>query len=206
MSPASMNAAAAPGFFGKLPARGDFVSRRLRRDFLDPWDRWLQTAMATSREQLRENWLSRYLTSPLWRFALSPGVCGEQAYTGVLMPSVDRVGRYYPMAIALALETAPDPLGLIQTNWFEETERVALLVKHVIGRTLRAAHQVVIGVAAILRFLLWIIAVVAGRIARVERFSAVLKIDLQVHGVASLDVRLAKQVVHRVHGKIPVGH
>ncbi len=126
MSPASMNAAAAPGFFGKLPARGDFVSRRLRRDFLDPWDRWLQTAMATSREQLRENWLSRYLTSPLWRFALSPGVCGEQAYTGVLMPSVDRVGRYYPMAIALALETAPDPLGLIQTNWFEETERVAL--------------------------------------------------------------------------------
>ena len=30
-----------PGFFGKLPAAGDFVSRRLPRDFVRFWDRWV---------------------------------------------------------------------------------------------------------------------------------------------------------------------
>ena len=29
---------AAPGFYGKLPARGDFVRRRLPSAFVAPWD------------------------------------------------------------------------------------------------------------------------------------------------------------------------
>jgi len=41
------------GFFGKLPSRGDFVSRYLPKSFLEPWDNWLQTAIAQSRQQLR---------------------------------------------------------------------------------------------------------------------------------------------------------
>jgi type VI secretion system protein ImpM len=114
------------GFYGKLPACGDFVSRRLGRDFLEPWDRWLQTAIAASREQLAENWLPQYLTSPLWRFALNAGACGKQAYAGILMPSVDRVGRYYPLTISVALATAPKLFPLVQQDWFTETERVAL--------------------------------------------------------------------------------
>ena len=62
------------GFFGKVPTHGDFISRRLPRSFLDPWDHWLQGAIATSRQQLGEGWLEVYLVSPLWRFCLSPGV------------------------------------------------------------------------------------------------------------------------------------
>src|SRR5690606_36950533 len=30
-----------PGFYGKLPSRGDFVSRRLPADFIGQWDAWL---------------------------------------------------------------------------------------------------------------------------------------------------------------------
>ncbi|RUW25688.1 type VI secretion system-associated protein TagF, partial [Mesorhizobium sp. M4B.F.Ca.ET.013.02.1.1] len=30
-----------PGFYGKIPATGDFVSRRLTGDFVRVWDRWL---------------------------------------------------------------------------------------------------------------------------------------------------------------------
>ena len=30
-----------PGFYGKMPATGDFVTRRLSGDFVRAWDRWL---------------------------------------------------------------------------------------------------------------------------------------------------------------------
>jgi type VI secretion system protein ImpM len=30
-----------PGFYGKLPTAGDFVTRRLPIDFVRVWDRWL---------------------------------------------------------------------------------------------------------------------------------------------------------------------
>ena len=89
------------GYFGKVPVRGDFVQRRLPRSFLDPWDDWLQGAVAASKTQLGDGWLDNYLTSPIWRFVLSAGVCGDVAAAGVLMPSVDSVGRYYPMTIAI---------------------------------------------------------------------------------------------------------
>ena len=46
---------ALPGFYGKIPLLGDFVSRRLPRHFIEPWDSWLQSAFAASREQLGVN-------------------------------------------------------------------------------------------------------------------------------------------------------
>lgn len=97
---------ARPGFYGKLPALGDFVSRRLPRQFIEPWDQWLQSAIAASREQLGSDWLDVYLTSPIWRFGLGAGVCGTGAWAGVLMPSVDKVGRYYPLTLAVPVPEA----------------------------------------------------------------------------------------------------
>ncbi|MEZ5600327.1 MAG: type VI secretion system-associated protein TagF, partial [Candidatus Competibacteraceae bacterium] len=69
----------AAGFFGKLPSRGDFIGRHLPKSFVGPWDSWLQTAVAHSRDQLGENWQEYYCTSPVWRFALGPGLCGPAA-------------------------------------------------------------------------------------------------------------------------------
>lgn len=117
------------GFFGKLPGRGDFIGRHLPKSFLDPWDSWLQEAIAQSRTQLGGLWRERYCTSPIWRFALGAGLCGPAAYAGVLMPSVDRVGRYYPLAIAVPLERGRAlfalPAGV--DPWFQQAERLALL-------------------------------------------------------------------------------
>ena len=64
------------GFYGKLPARGDFVRAGLPRDFTDPWDDWLQSVMAGSRSLMGEAWLPAFLEAPVWRFALPPGMCG----------------------------------------------------------------------------------------------------------------------------------
>ena len=91
------------GWYGKLPCLGDFASRRLDAEFITPWDAWLQRCIATSRQQLGEQWLDIYLTSPMWRFILAPGICGERACAGVLLPSVDKVGRYFPLTFALPL-------------------------------------------------------------------------------------------------------
>lgn len=116
------------GFFGKLPARGDFVTRRLTRAFVDAWDAWLQEAMTASREALGEGWLDLYLTAPIWRFALAPGVCAPDGIAGVLMPSVDSVGRYYPLTIAQSTGAAPPTALLAEpvAGWFEAAEEVAL--------------------------------------------------------------------------------
>lgn len=123
-----------PGFFGKLPAHGDFVTRRLPNEFVTVWDGWLQHVMAVSRTQLGDAWLDAYLVCPIWRFALAPGLCGRPGWLGALMASVDRVGRYYPLTVALPLPERVDGLaGLLLSShvshaWFEAVEDAMLAV------------------------------------------------------------------------------
>lgn len=116
------------GFHGKVPTNGDFIRRRLPGSFLEPWDEWLQQAMARSKAQLGEAWLESYLTSPIWRFALPRELCGPLACAGVLMPSVDSVGRYYPITIASLLPAAPHPFAMAAQcgPWFAAAEDAAL--------------------------------------------------------------------------------
>ncbi|UII69348.1 type VI secretion system-associated protein TagF [Pseudomonas sp. HN11] len=110
------------GFFGKVPSLGDFVSRRLPLAFLNPWDAWLQVGLQCSRERWGEQWLEVYLCSPIWHFALAAGVCGEEGWAGVMIPSVDRVGRYFPLTVA----AARGEVLLLDAAWHSEVERLAL--------------------------------------------------------------------------------
>jgi type VI secretion system protein ImpM len=96
----------AVGLFGKLPARGDFVRGGLPGSFVAPWDAWLQRVLAASRQRLDADWLPAWLEAPVWRFALASGLCGADAVLGVMLPSVDRVGRYFPLTLAALF--APD--------------------------------------------------------------------------------------------------
>lgn len=117
-----------PGFFGKLPARGDFVGRRLDQSFRTAFDGWLQKSIATSRRQLGGAWLPAYLNTPIWRFVLGPGLCGEVPALGVMMPSVDRVGRYFPLVVAVQLPGCLSPGTLFHSArpWFDEAEQLIL--------------------------------------------------------------------------------
>lgn len=109
--------ALAPAWYGKLPGLGDFASRRLRPDQVDFWDDWLATGMQRLREQDPSGWLDRYLAAPSWRFLLMPGVLGQAPSAGVLMPSVDRVGRYFPLLLLLELAEAPAAPQQMQSLW-----------------------------------------------------------------------------------------
>jgi type VI secretion system protein ImpM len=99
------------GWFGKLPSLGDFANRRLPPEFIEAWDDWLSRELAAWKAQEPDSWLQAYLQGPCWRFVLMPGVlpgtAGRSAWAGVLMPSVDRVGRYFPFTLAQALPGLP---------------------------------------------------------------------------------------------------
>ncbi len=87
------------GLYGKLPSQGDFVSRRLPWEVAAAWDDWMQDGIARARERLGADWNKRYLSAPLWRLQLAPGVLGAGAWIGVWFASVDRVGRQFPLAL-----------------------------------------------------------------------------------------------------------
>jgi type VI secretion system protein ImpM len=115
------------GFYGKLPAHGDFIYRNLPSGFIHAWDSWLQGFVSCSQEQLGESWLDIYLTSPIWRFAFSEGVIDQHVWAGIMLPSVDRVGRYFPFSIVTCSHAALNPLEVIsQTQWYETLESLAL--------------------------------------------------------------------------------
>ncbi len=120
----------APGWYGKLPSLGDFASRRVDDDFLQAWDGWLAHDLAGWRSSDPQGWLQRYLRASSCLFLAVPGALGHPhgALAGVLTPSVDRVGRYFPLTLHAALPRLPrdeeecaDLLG-----WLLELDDVAV--------------------------------------------------------------------------------
>jgi len=116
------------GWYGKLPSLGDFASRRLPAEFITTWDAWLQEVLQGTRAGLSTGWLDCYLTMPIWRFVLLPGLVGPSGWAGVLMPSVDRVGRHFPLTVAIALQsyTAAARAVFEGADWFAGLEEAAL--------------------------------------------------------------------------------
>jgi type VI secretion system protein ImpM len=114
------------GFYGKLPSHGDFLRRRVSDAFVERWDAWLQASVAASRSALGERWLDVFLTSPAWRFVCAAGTCGPEPLIGLMVPSVDRVGRYFPFTLVSAL---PADVSLITAAtgtaaFFDHAERL----------------------------------------------------------------------------------
>ncbi len=115
------------GFHGKLPARGDFVGHGLPASVLSPWDQWLSAALGEAGRRLGGEWENLFGQAPVWRFALSAGLCGGSPLVGVWMPSADRVGRLYPFTIAAGLpagfELADAPAAC--AGWLARAEALA---------------------------------------------------------------------------------
>jgi type VI secretion system protein ImpM len=83
------------GFFGKLPATGDFVSRGLPDAFRRNWDGWLTRHIAPLQHRGAD-----FPPGGL-RFRL---VSGGRLATGVILPSHDSAGRRYPLSLLMIAE------------------------------------------------------------------------------------------------------
>jgi type VI secretion system protein ImpM len=120
MSETPVNVSHRPGWFGKLPSLGDFASRRLPETFVQPWDHWLQSGILAARAELGERWLGTYLVAPVLRFWLAPSLLGQHGWAGLMMPSVDRVGRHFPLAAAQPVESLAAVLAA--RDWFRDLD------------------------------------------------------------------------------------
>jgi type VI secretion system protein ImpM len=116
------------GWYGKLAMLGDFAARRLPPPWTQACDRWLADGIEASRGRLGERWLQVYLSAPVWRFVCAPGVIDEHWWFGVLMPSCDNVGRYFPLVVAQSRVAPPiDRIGLDHLElWWAHMARAAL--------------------------------------------------------------------------------
>jgi type VI secretion system protein ImpM len=111
------------GFYGKVRTHGDFVGRGLSAAFVGRWDAWLQRGLLAARERHAGDWLERYLEMPVWRFSAPPSVIDDCACTGVLMPGIDAVGRYFPFVIARRIESGA---RAVDSRWHDEASALAL--------------------------------------------------------------------------------
>jgi type VI secretion system protein ImpM len=114
--------------FGKLAAKRDFIALSAPRDFLSAWEPWMQGCVSASRDALGKDWQQAYLTAPIWRFWLGADICGATV-VGAFMPSLDGVGRYYPLTLFACADShaaiaPPD----IETHaaWFDAGESFLL--------------------------------------------------------------------------------
>jgi len=116
------------GAFGKMPGLGDFFRFGLPNDFLEPWDAWLQQVLLAGQDALGDDWQEAYMSAPIWRFTLSAGHMGADGVQGIMMPSVDRVGRQFPLTLArrVAVETPALDAHFANIETFTELETVAL--------------------------------------------------------------------------------
>jgi type VI secretion system protein ImpM len=83
----------------------------------------LHDSLAQARSDLGEAWQGAYLVAPILRFWAGPGVLGNGGWAGLLMPSVDRVGRHFPLTIAQPFESLA--AALAARMWFDALDSAA---------------------------------------------------------------------------------
>jgi type VI secretion system protein ImpM len=126
------NGSQCAGWYGKLPSCGDFANRRLASDLIQIWDAWLCQGLMAMQRDNPDHWLESYLASPTWRFVVQvgflPAPFGATAWSGVVMPSVDRVGRYFPLTIMTPLTAIPaTTAGQVRLwSWLQSLDDAAI--------------------------------------------------------------------------------
>jgi type VI secretion system protein ImpM len=111
------------GFFGKVPARGDFVTAGLPTATVKPWDLFVSSALAAAKASLADRWPETWLQAPVWRFALPETMCGPASLLGLWMPSIDKAGRHFPLMLATTCPGAtPENMARHGTAWLDAAE------------------------------------------------------------------------------------
>lgn len=118
--------AVTPGFYGKLPAHGDFVARGWDGGQVAALDAWLTSGLAAMRGGLDDDDFAIRLTAaPLWRGYVPPGTCGDDALHLALAPSIDSAGRYFFIAGGISGEAQAVWAVASQTPGFADAVEAA---------------------------------------------------------------------------------
>jgi len=106
-----------PGFYGKMPATGDFVTRRLTGEFVRLWDRWLAQHLVPLFGQ------DIWAPGTALRFLAGANSFGPSA--GIILQSADKVGRKFPLSVVAQLTEVPVALTHAEA-WFAGIEGAAI--------------------------------------------------------------------------------
>lgn len=107
------------GWYGKLPAAGDFLYRRMPRELQLWWDRWMQNGLGHFK-RWPDAMTRHYAVAPVWNFAIPATHGMDTVQLGCIAPSCDRVGRYYPVCVSLQLASSDYRLPLLEGagSWY----------------------------------------------------------------------------------------
>jgi len=92
------------GWYGKSPATGDFISRRLAKATIDRLDVWLQAGMTALRDASPGSWQGVYASAPIWNALLPATLLTSVPSLVVVAPSFDRVGRRFPLCLVTSID------------------------------------------------------------------------------------------------------
>lgn len=92
--------------FGKLPAHGDFVARGLSDTQVGRLDDYLTASLSDA--ATLDDFDALYAVAPAWRFVIA---LDDRMFCGVLAPSVDKVGRQFP--ILVGVKAAGEQIGVL---------------------------------------------------------------------------------------------
>lgn len=98
-------------WWGKLPSQGDFVGRRVPHALMQSWDAWLRDGIDQLRLEAGAQWAEQFFQSPLW-FFMCPASFMGLPMIGVVGPSVDRIGRLFPLTVFAVGDDAKAVLSL----------------------------------------------------------------------------------------------
>lgn len=121
------------GLFGKLPAKGDFVTRAIPAEVLQHWETWLERVVSGAKHHLAHAWEPTYEAAPVWRFWVGETVFGHPV-AGAFTPSRDRVGRRFPLLLLLTGDRAGMPAPPLadsgsNAGWYDRLEAALLEAK-----------------------------------------------------------------------------
>ncbi|WP_058912967.1 type VI secretion system-associated protein TagF [Entomohabitans teleogrylli] len=95
------------GWYGKLPATGDFLHRRLPSAVVNHWAQWCHSGLAELRRRLGDDDARVFSAAPVWNFIIPATLNSRYIRMGCMLPARDSVGRRYPLC-AMRLFTPQD--------------------------------------------------------------------------------------------------
>jgi len=124
-------------YYGKLPSFGDFVRYNAYGREIKLFDQWLQEGLYLSKKNLSPNEHKSFKHSPVYYFFLSFKESGNHL-TGIMKPSLDKVGRKYPFIVAMVINESgfpQDTLKFLPIQFRNFYHRIYSLIKELVSVT-----------------------------------------------------------------------